>query len=83
MCEMLIEQSKPTAPLLFLLGTIRLAQGDRARAERCFEKSVYLDPNHHEALLSLSAAARRRGDEASAMNYLRRARRAAGEEAPR
>ena len=57
-CETLIQQTKPTASLFFLLGTIRLAQGDRATAERCFEKSVYLDPNHHEATLSLSAAAR-------------------------
>src|SRR5262249_51492809 len=62
LCESEIRASGPSAPALFLLGVVRQALGERAQAERCFEKAVYLDPGHEEALLALSAAARRRGD---------------------
>lgn len=82
-CEDAIRRGGPTPAALFLLGVVRQAAGRRDEAERCFEKAVYLDPSHDEALLALSAAARRRGDEAAAANYLRRAGRSSEFGTPR
>ena len=52
----------PHAPAYYLLGMICQAAGDRRRAEDCFQKTVYLDPRHDEALLALALLAERRGD---------------------
>ena len=48
------------------MGMICQATGDRRRAEECFHKTVYLDPEHDEALLALSLLAERRGDRGAA-----------------
>ena len=77
LCEEHVRANGPSAPALFLLGVIRQASGDRAQAEACFQKTVYLDPSHAEALLSLALLAHRRGDADAAANYRRRAERAA------
>ena len=79
LCEDELRRAGPSAAVFYLLGVVRQAAGRRDEAERCFEKAVYLDPRHDEALLALSAAARRRGDLSAAANYLRRAGRAAEE----
>lgn len=78
-CESLIRAEGPSAAALFLMGVIAQAENRHDQAESCFEKAVYLDPRHDEALLALSLLARRRGDEAAASNYLRRSGRTAGE----
>jgi chemotaxis protein methyltransferase WspC len=59
----------------FLLGMIRQASGDRAKAEAEFLRAVYLDPGHEEALLALALLARRKGDVAAEAAYRRRATR--------
>jgi chemotaxis protein methyltransferase WspC len=82
-CERVIRQSGPSAPAYYLLGVVRRAGGDRDQAERCFEKAVYLDRGHEEALLALALLAQRRGDSAVAANYRRRAERASQEKSPR
>jgi chemotaxis protein methyltransferase WspC len=51
------------------------AAGDRVRAEVCFQKTVYLDPSHDEALLALALLAERRGDSSAAAGFRRRAER--------
>jgi chemotaxis protein methyltransferase WspC len=76
LCEEEIEANGPSADAFFLLGMVRQASGDRARAELCFEKAVYLDARHEDALLALALLAQRRGDQAAAANYRRRAERA-------
>jgi chemotaxis protein methyltransferase WspC len=53
------------------------SQGDRPRAEACFHKTVYLDPNHDDALLALALSAERRGEHKVAEGYRRRAARIA------
>lgn len=83
LCEQEIAQGTPTSALYFLLGSIRQAEGDRDRALVCFEKTVYLDPDHEEALLALAFLARRRGDQAASENYRGRAERAYQEKHPR
>jgi chemotaxis protein methyltransferase WspC len=57
------------------MGMICQAAGNRQRAEDCFHKTVYLDPLHDEALLSLALLAERRGDYAAAAGFHRRAER--------
>ena len=60
-----------------LMGMICQAAGDRGRAEDCFRKAVYLDPNHDEALLALALLAEHRGDQKAAAGFRRRAERTA------
>ena len=59
----------------YLMGMILQAVGNRARAEECFHKTVYLDPLHDEALLALALLAERRGDHDVAGSFRRRAER--------
>ena len=66
-----------TAPAYCLMGMIYQAAGDRGRAEDCFRKAVYLDPNHDEALLALALLAEHRGDQKAAAGFRRRAERTA------
>lgn len=76
LCEQAIRASGPSARAYFLLGMVRQAAGDRSAAEASFQKAVYLDAQHDEALLALALLAQRRGDDASALGYRRRADRA-------
>lgn len=76
LCEQDIHARGPNAPAYFLLGMVRQAAGDRAGAQACFEKAVYLDGRHEEALLALALLAQRRGDLTAAAHYRRRAGRA-------
>ena len=82
-CEKSLRRSGPNPAAFFLLGIVRQAAGERKEAERCFEKAVYLDPGHEEGLLALALLAQRRGDQAAAANYRRRAERARGERSGR
>lgn len=75
-CEQLIRVKGPTAPALFLLGTICNAMGDTERAEKFLGRAVYLDPDHEEALQFLANIAMRRGDTVLFKSYQRRAERA-------
>jgi chemotaxis protein methyltransferase WspC len=50
--------------------------GDADRAEACFHKTLYLDPGHEEALLSLALLASQRGDRRMAETYRQSAARA-------
>jgi chemotaxis protein methyltransferase WspC len=76
LCDEDIRRRGPTASAYFLLGMIGQATGDRTTAESCFEKAVYLDVRHEDALLALALLAQRRGDLAASANYRRRAERA-------
>ena len=59
-----------------LLGTIRLAQSERDKAQDCFRKAVYLDPGHYESLTHLATLAEQAGDDQAAGIYRERADRA-------
>lgn len=76
LCEQSIRIRGPSARAFHLLGMIRNALGDIVQAEQFLSRAVYLDGQHEEALLTLSAIARRRGDHTSAANFQRRAERA-------
>ncbi len=76
-CERHLRQQGFAAPPYYLMGMICQAAGDRRRAEDCFQKTVYLDPAHDEALLALALLAERRGDQKAAASFRRRADRTA------
>ena len=75
LCADLLARGSPQAQVYYLLGVVRQAQGDSADAERCFQRALYLDPRHREALVHAALLARRRGDERTAETYLQRVQR--------
>jgi len=68
-----IARGGPSARGSFLLGMIRQAAGDLEGAEGHFQRAVYLDAGHDEALLALAILAGRRGDRAAEAGFRRRA----------
>lgn len=66
----------PTDPQAhFLAGMIHQSMGDDLTAESHFERTVYLDPTHHDALWQLALGAERRGERPRADRLRARARR--------
>ncbi|NDC63906.1 MAG: hypothetical protein EBZ59_07995 [Planctomycetia bacterium] len=74
-CETWQHRHGPSPELFFLLGMIHQSSGDPHRAEACFHKTLYLDPCHEEALLSLALLASQRGDRGMMEHYRRSAAR--------
>jgi chemotaxis protein methyltransferase WspC len=77
LCQRCLRETGPSAPVYSVMGMICQAAGDRGRAEDCFRRAVYLDPNHDEALLALALMAEHRGDNNAANGFRRRAERTA------
>jgi chemotaxis protein methyltransferase WspC len=75
MCQRCLQLKGHSTAGYFLMGMICQAAGDRRRAEDCFQKAVYLDPRHDEALLALALLAESRGDRTAAAGFRRRAER--------
>ena len=74
-CTTLLRQQEQRADAYYLLGLIREAAGNIREAEQMFRNSVYLDPDHYEALTQLSVLARQQGDNDSAQRFRERAAR--------
>lgn len=75
-CERVIAEAGASARAYYLLGIVDQAAGNRDAAIACFNKSVYLDPQQHEALVHLALLHEERGERAAAENFRRRAERA-------
>lgn len=67
----------------FLLGLIHHAKGNEETAEDYFQKTLYLDPFHHEALVYMSLLAQKRGDHKQAERFMSRAEQSAPQKAVR
>lgn len=76
LCETRLKDDNQDTEAYCLLGLIRLALDDDAAAEQYFNKVVYLDPNHYEALVHLALMREHRGDKESAFDLQQRAERA-------
>ncbi len=76
LCEQFMRQRGPSAAAYYLMGVLHQSAGNRPKGEECFQKAVYLDPGHDEALLALALSAERRGDTSAAAGFRRRAERA-------
>ncbi len=72
LCESQIGRA-PNSAAFQLLGVIRLAQHRNGDAEQCFQRVLYLEPTHRDALLHLALLADKRGDTRASANYRRRA----------
>jgi chemotaxis protein methyltransferase WspC len=59
----------------YSLGMVLESQEISTKAEECFNKALYLDASHSEAILQLSLLAERRGDHESARRLKGRSRR--------
>jgi chemotaxis protein methyltransferase WspC len=67
----------PSADIYSLLGVIRQARHEAEEARRCFERALYLEPDHEEALSHLVLLCRASGDSAAAGRLEARLRRVA------
>jgi chemotaxis protein methyltransferase WspC len=76
LCERQIRDAGPSAAAYCLLAIVKQADSDAERAIENFNKALYLDPQHHEALVHLALLHERRGEMARAEQYRRRAERA-------
>lgn len=75
LCERCLNEDPFHSRAHFLAGLIHNALNNEARAEDYFNKTVYLDPNHYEALSYLVLIAEHRGDPNGAARLRQRAQR--------
>jgi chemotaxis protein methyltransferase WspC len=76
-CEILLREQGASAQAYYLLGLVRDAGGNVESARDSFNKAVYLEPNHYEALVQLALLAERQGDTTNAASLRQRAGRVA------
>jgi chemotaxis protein methyltransferase WspC len=76
LCDEHLRSAGPDAAAYFLLGTIKQASGDPGAAVTCFERALYLEPAHYEALVHLALLLDQRGERSAAAQLRRRADRA-------
>lgn len=79
--EFVLARQGASPRLLFLLALVAEASGHAGRAETLFRKTLYLDPQHGEALSHLALLAEKSGDLRGARAYRERAQRALSKEA--
>ena len=75
LCEAELREHGPSARAFYLLGLIYSADGLLSAADRCYRKALYLDKNHHDALLHLAALLEQQGETREATVLRQRARR--------
>ena len=75
-CETLLRKNSHQVEALYLLGLVREAAGSIEDAAQMFRKTIYLDPDHYEALAHLGVICQQQGDAVSAERFQQRAARA-------
>lgn len=73
LCRRYLREQHPQADVYCLLGLIHEAARQPQEAEDCYERALYLNPDHYETLIHLSLLYRRQGDGRRAARYRRRA----------
>jgi chemotaxis protein methyltransferase WspC len=74
-CERSLREKGPSACAFYLLGLIRDCAGERQQADLFYRKALYLEPDHHEALIHLALLNEKSGNDATAKVFKDRARR--------
>ena len=74
-CEEYLRKNGPSAQPFYLMGLVRDATGNHSEATDCYRKALYLDPDHHEALVHLAFLIEEEGSPAVAQALRERARR--------
>lgn len=62
LCETYLSQNRVSVEAYVLLGQVRQAAGNEEQALQCFQKAIYLEPNHYEALIHLALLKEHHGD---------------------
>ncbi|MFL9878940.1 methyltransferase [Herbaspirillum rhizosphaerae] len=75
LCEQHLRAAGPSVDAYYLQGLINDARQDTATALQLYRKAIYLQPDHREALLHLSALLAAQGDVAGAQRLQQRAER--------
>ncbi|RTZ48087.1 chemotaxis protein CheR [Candidimonas sp. SYP-B2681] len=75
LCKRHVQDHGPTAAAFYLLGLVSDAAGHHREAREHYRKTLYLDPDHTEALVHLAALLEMHGDTAGARQMNDRARR--------
>ena len=73
LCEEHMRVHGPSASAFYLMGLICSADGRLAAADRCYRKALYLDQNHHDALVHLALLLEQQGDAHAAKRLRSRA----------
>jgi chemotaxis protein methyltransferase WspC len=76
MCENHLRRHGPSAEAYYLLSLVRDAMGNWRDAAESYRKTLYLEPDHVEALMHLALLTENQGDFAAAGRLRERARRA-------
>jgi len=71
-CTAHLDRAGPSASTYALLGILRQARHEKDEATRCFEKALYLEPDHDEALTHLMVLCQQLGENDRAANLRRR-----------
>jgi len=79
-CEADLQAHGPSARAFYLLALMRDAVGNQPDAAEFYRKTLYLDPNHHEALVHFSVLLEKQGDRVRAKVLDDRARRLEGKQ---
>ena len=74
-CDADLVERGPSGETYYLLGLVSDAAGDRERASACYQKAIYLRPEHVEALTHLALMKEGQGDFGAAERLHERARR--------
>jgi len=77
-CEACLQQQGASADVWFLLGLISDIQGQHQDAETAFRKTLYLEPEHQEALMHLAFLLDKRGNQRAAQHLRDRVQRIHG-----
>ena len=75
-CEAVLRAEAGSSRAYYLLGVICDAAGKAGEAEAFYRKTLYLEPDHYEALSQLALLAKKSGDLKSASQLRQRAKRA-------
>lgn len=74
-CRRYLTDNRLDPRAYFLLGIVLLATRRYVEAETFFHKTLYLEPDHHEALLGMAAVKENQGEWQQALSYKDRAAR--------
>ena len=74
-CETYVLKNGPSAQAFYLMGLVRDATGNHPEATTYYRKALYLDPDHHEALIHLALLMEQQGSATDARALRDRVRR--------
>ena len=77
-CEKYLKDHRSSVEALYLLGVIYDAMDEKQKADACYRKVLYLEPEHYESLMHLAYSAEKEGNASVAENLRARAGRVKG-----